>query len=116
MTNRSVWRYPENFRQTAMERFKCCENVVHLAKELGVPRQTLYRWHEESERDEGGEEPVLEKSRESRLRTEIRDLKRLLVEKTLEADFFEGALQKIAAQRREGRGSGEPAFTTTSGA
>jgi hypothetical protein len=62
----------------------------------------IYRWHEESERDEGGEEPVLEKSRESRLRTEIRDLKRLLVEKTLEADFFEGALQKIGAQRREG--------------
>jgi len=30
----------------------------------------------------------LEKSRESRLRTEIRDLKRLLVEKTLEADFW----------------------------
>jgi len=114
MTNRSVWRYPENFRQTAMERFKCCENVVHLAKELGVLRQTLYRWHEESARF-GGEEPVLEKSRESRLRTEIRDLKRLLVEKTLEADFFEGALQKIAAQRREGSGSGEPAFTTTSG-
>ena len=63
----------------------------------------------------GLREPVLEKSRESRLRTEIRDLKRLLVEKTLEADFFEGALQKIAAQRREGSGSGEPAFTTTSG-
>jgi len=34
MTNRSVWRYPEKFRQTAMERFKCCEDVVHLANEL----------------------------------------------------------------------------------
>jgi transposase-like protein len=116
MTNRSVWRYPENFRQTATERFKSCENVVHLAKELGVPRQTLYRWHEESERDEVGEEPVLEKSRESRLRTEIRDLRRLLAEKTLEADFFEGALQKVEVRRRKGSGYGEPAFTTTSGA
>ena len=115
MTNRSVWRYPENFRQTAMERFKCCENVVHLAKELGVPRQTLYRWHEESERNNGGEEPVLEKSRESRLRTEIRDLKRLLAENVVEVDFFKGALQQIEVRQRENRRPGELAFTASSG-
>jgi hypothetical protein len=37
----------------------------------------------------------LEKSRESRLQREIRDLKRLLGEKVLEVDFFKGALQQI---------------------
>jgi predicted RNase H-like nuclease (RuvC/YqgF family) len=99
----------------AVERFKKCENIEWLARELGVPRQTLYRWHEESERAVVGEEQPTEKSRESRLRREISDLKRLFAGKTLEADFFEGALQKIEARHRESSGSGERASTTTSG-
>jgi len=115
MINRRGWRYPESFRQMAVERFKCCENIEWLAKELDVPRQTLYRWNDESERMEVGEEPVTEKSRESRLRREISDLKRLVAEKTLEADFFEGALQKIEARRHGSGGSDELASTTTSG-
>ena len=49
MANGRGRRYPENFRRTAVERFKCCENIEWLAKELGVPQQTLYRWYEESE-------------------------------------------------------------------
>src|SRR5262249_243316 len=71
MANGRGWRYPEDFRRMAVERFKCCENIEWLAKGLGVPRQTLYRWQEESEQAEGGEEQVIEKSRESRLRREI---------------------------------------------
>jgi hypothetical protein len=115
MINRRAWRYPEGFRQMAVERFRCCENIVLLAKELDVPRQTLYRWFDESERMDVGEEPVTEKSRESRLRREISDLKRLVAEKTLEADFFEGALRKIEARRPESGGSDGLASTTTSG-
>jgi transposase-like protein len=115
MTNRRVWRHPENFRQMAIERFKSCENVVLLSRELGVPRQTLYRWLEQSERVGADGELATEKSRESRLRKESRDLKRLVAEKTLEVDFFKGALQKIGARRRESGGSGELASTTTSG-
>jgi predicted RNase H-like nuclease (RuvC/YqgF family) len=110
------WRYPENFCRTAVERFKCCENVEWLAKELGVPRQTLYGWHEESERAKDDEEQPPEKSRESRLRREINDLKRLVGEKALEVDFFKGALQKIEARRCESSRFGEQASTTTSGA
>jgi transposase-like protein len=67
MANGRGWRYPEIFRRMAVERFKCCENIEWLAKELGVPRQTLYRWHDELERSQDGEEPPTEKSRESRL-------------------------------------------------
>lgn len=115
MVNGQGWRYPEDFRRMAVERFKKCENIEWLAKELGVPRQTLYRWHEESERVEVGEEQPTEKSRESRLRREISDLKRLFAEKTLEADFFKGALQKIEARHHESSVSGEQAFTATSG-
>ena len=116
MSNRHGWRYPESFRRMAVERFKCCENIEWLAKELGVPRQTLYRWHEENERSAEEGEPVPEKSRDSRLRREVRDLKRLVAKQALELDFFRGALQRIEAGRRESSGSGEQAFTTTSGA
>jgi transposase-like protein len=115
MANRRGWRYPEDFRRAAVERFKNCENIEWLAKELGVPRQTLYRWHEERERADVGEDQPPEKSRESRLRGEISDLKRLFAEKTLEVDFFKGALQKIEARHRESSEIGERASTTTSG-
>lgn len=115
MTNRKVWRYPEAFRALALDRFNRCENVELLAHELGLPRQTLYRWHEQSERAEPDEQPVTAKSRESRLRKEISNLKRLVAEKAVEVDFFKGALQKIEVRRRESSGAGEPASTTTSG-
>ena len=109
------WRYPEDFRRMAVERFKCCENIWWLAKELGVPRQTSYRWHEESQRTASEGEPIPEKCRESRLRREVRELKRLVAKQALEVDFFRGALQKIEVGRRGTSGSGELASTTTSG-
>jgi len=43
MNKGRVWRHPETFQRMAVERFKCCESIEHLAKELGVARQTLYR-------------------------------------------------------------------------
>ena len=100
----------------AIERFRCCENIEHLAKELGVARQTLYRWHKKSECADEGQDAILEKSRESRLQREIRDLKRLLAEKVLEVDFFKGALRHIESRHRENSGSGRQTFTSTSGA
>lgn len=99
----------------AVERFKCCENIEWLAKELGVPRQTLYRWEEETEGNANEGEPVAEKSRESRLRREVRELKRLVAKQALEVDFFKGALQKVEAGRRGSSGSGDLASTATSG-
>jgi hypothetical protein len=41
-----------------------------------------------------GDEPLPENPRESTLRIEVSQLKRLLAEKTVELDFFKGALQK----------------------
>jgi hypothetical protein len=41
MNKGKVWRHPETFHRMAIERFKCCENIKHLAKELGVARQTF---------------------------------------------------------------------------
>ena len=47
--------------------------------------------------------------------TDSDDRSRLLADKTLEVDFFKGALQKIEARRQRNSGSGEMASTTRSG-
>ena len=81
-----------------------------LAKELGVHRTLLYKWRERMENKEG--EPA---GSERKLRAEIRELKRVLAEKTLEVDFFRGALQKIEARRQNKGISGGKASTPKSG-
>ncbi len=113
-----VRRHPEELRRVAIERFKSCENVALLAREIGIPRQTLYRWVDESERVETDEEGQLvpaTKDRESRLRKRISHLKHVLANKTLEVDFFRGALQRVKARRPRISAGGEMASTTTSG-
>jgi len=113
-----VKRHPEELREVAIKRFRSCENVAQLAREIGIPRQTLYRWIDESERvetDEDGQLVPATKCRESRLRKRISQLKHVLANKTLEVDFFRGALQRVRAQRRGSSAGGEMASTTTSG-
>jgi len=113
-----VRRHPEELRRVAVKRFRSCENVAMLAREIGIPRQTLYRWIDESERidmDEDGISLPLVKDRESRLRKRIGYLKQVLANKTLEVDFFKGALRRIKARRRGKSAGGELASTTTSG-
>ena len=103
-------KYPKALREIAVGRLKGCENVTALAKELGVHRTLLYKWRERMEKKDG--EPS---SGERKLRAEIGELKRVLAEKTLEVDFFRGALQKIEARRQSKRISGGKASTTKSG-
>jgi len=45
-------QHPEELRAAAIRRFRSCQNVAQLAREIGIPRQTLYRWIDESERVE----------------------------------------------------------------
>jgi len=113
MTKRRVTRYPKEFRQMAVERMRNCGNISALARELGIDRTVLYYWHSQAP---PGEDPWADDlSRTRALRKELRDLKRVLAEKTLEVDFFKGALQKVAARRRSSSGSGETASTRRSG-
>jgi transposase-like protein len=72
----------------ALERMKSCDNVSELARELGVDRSVLYHWRDLLPGLGGDGSAVNSPVRE--LRKEIRDLKRVLAEKTLEADFFKG--------------------------
>jgi transposase-like protein len=92
----------------AMERLKSCANVTALSKELGIDRAVLYKWRQRLDSGEGVAGTGSGKG-------EVDELKRLLAEKTLEVDFFKGALQKIAARRQNKSGSGEKASTTKSG-
>ena len=114
MAKKRVRRYTDEFRQMCVERLKQTDNIVELAKELGVHRRMLYRWRDQLEprAKKAGPPP---QSREARLRNEVNQLKRALAEKTLEIDFFKGALQKIEARRQQRDVTGAKASTTKSG-
>jgi transposase-like protein len=58
-----------------------------LARELGIPRRTLYRWQDQLEPIDDGEAPP-ENVKERDLRIQLATAKRLLADKALEADFF----------------------------
>ena len=115
VAKRRVGRYPKEFRQKAVERLKSCDNIVELSQELGVHRRLLYKWRDQFDPfDATSEKSPPENSRESTLRKENNQLKRVLVDKTLELDFFKGALQKVEARRQKSGISGERASTTKS--
>ncbi len=107
-------RYSRKFQRMAVERMKTSEDVVELARELGVTRRCLYKWRRKLEIIEPGEEALRPSTHASAHRKEIHRLKQLLADKTLEVDFFRGALQKIEARRQRSSGSGEMASTTRS--
>jgi transposase-like protein len=111
---KKVNKYPQAFRKMAMERLKTCRNVTELSSELGIHRTQLYKWRDQMEPVDDGLDPP-SNSHERELRNEIRELKRVLGEKTLEADFFKGALQKVEARRQSSSHSGAKASTTKFG-
>ena len=117
MGKKRVARYSLKFRRIAVERMKGCNNIATLAKELGVERKSLYLW-----RDQLDPESVIKrktgppgKSREAELEQEVSRLKRVLADKTLELDFFKGALQKVEERRRQSKTAGDKTSTSTSG-
>lgn len=117
MEKRRVGRYSQEFRRAVVERMKGCNNITALGKELGVERKSMYLWREQLD-----PESVIKrktgppaKSREIELEQEVSRLKRVLADKTLELDFFRGALQKVEGRRRQSKSSGGKTSTTTSG-
>jgi len=107
---RAVGRYPKAFRQMAVERLKGCDNIIALSRELGIHRRLLYKWRDQLEPIEDNVGPPAN-SRERELRQQVAQLKRVVADKTLEADFFRGALQKIEARRQSKDNSGGTAST-----
>jgi Transposase len=110
-------KYDEDFRQTALERMKTCQDVSALALELGVNRAQLYRFRNEAL----GRAPVprpeswLREKSDQRQRRRIAELESLVARQALELDFFKGALLRIEENRRKReQNSGKPS-TTKSG-
>ena len=107
-------KHSQAFREKAVERMKDGANVRALAEELGIHRRLLYKWREGL--DPQWRQRVGRAAPKARgLQQENRELKQALAERTLEVDFFKGALQKIEARRRRSASSGETASTTRSG-
>ena len=113
MAKKRVGKFPKGFRQMAVDWLNQCENIVALAKELGISRWLLYTWREKLEPTASGEGPPAN-SRESTLRNEVSQLKRVLAEKVLEVDFFKGALHNVEARRQRSGKAGARASTTRS--
>src|SRR5260370_33294801 len=104
-------RYVQPMAGAGME---SCHDVRELGRGLGVRPRCLYKWRRKLEMVEPGQEAPRPSTHASAHRKEIHRLKQLLAEKTLEVDFFKGALQKIEARRQRNSGSGEMASTTRS--
>ncbi len=107
-------RYSRKFQRMAVERIRNCEDVGELAQELGVTRRCLYKWRAKLDLLETGEESVRPSTHEASYRKQAQQLKQLVAGKTLEVDFFKGALQKVEARRQKRGASGEMASTTRS--
>ena len=116
---RRKWdRYSQEFRQQALERMKTCDNVKALAKELGVARQQLYWWKQRAEhRANPREAGATEDPRDRRIREltkKLAELEGVIGQKSLELDFFAGALRRIEESRQKKGMSGETASTLKS--
>jgi transposase-like protein len=111
-------RWPAEFRQRALERMKTCQNVKVLAKELGVARQLLYLWKQQAEGRKNASEPsASEDPRDRRIRElekKVGDLQGCIGQKTLELDFFAGALRRIEESRQKKGKTGATASTPKS--
>ena len=106
-------RTPE-FRQQALKRIQEESDLGLLAKELSVSVRTVYRWKDIQllGRVKPAREP---KPPEKKLEEEIRRLKQSLANRTMEVDFFRGALQRVKARRQRNTATGGAASMTKSG-
>jgi transposase len=111
-------RHSVEFKKQAVERMKTSENIQQLARELEIEKKLLYRWKYQFEgrpepRDANYAEDK-QKRAESKLEQENQRLKGALADKTLEVDFFKGALRRIEQGRQSITGSGASASTPKS--
>src|SRR5215472_15790531 len=101
------------FRQQALTRMQEESVLGVLAKEFAVCVRTVYRWKDIQllGRVKPAREP---KPHEKKLEEEIQRLKQSLANRTLEVDFFKGALQRVKARRQRNTAIGGAASTTRS--
>ena len=108
-------RHGPEFKASAVEQMKTCNSIVELSRQLKVHWRLLYRWRSEAEAALADKEQTAAEVREAALQAENTKLKLALADKTLEVDFFRGALRNIEALRPKPTRNGGAAFTTKSG-
>jgi transposase-like protein len=64
-------RYSKECRRKAVERLKTCDNVVALAKELGIHRRLLYKWRDQFAPFDENEEPATGRSPQATIRRKL---------------------------------------------
>ena len=116
---RRKWeRWSPALRQRALERMRRGENVEALAQELGATRSLLYWWKQRAEgRLKPKQSGTAEDPRDRRVRElerKVGELEGVIGQKTLELDFFAGALRRIEETRQKRSNSGERASTPKS--
>ena len=91
-------KYDDDFRQTALERMKACEDVTGLALELGISRGQLYRFQREAlgRKPEPRSEAWLKEKADERQRRRIADLERLVAQQALELAFPDLCTQRAS--------------------
>jgi hypothetical protein len=114
----------------AIQRVREGERVVSVARDLDFDKRLIYRWMakaesanaEEPEVSRGGPprnrqtmqrslRPSAEREYADAVVQENQRLKQALAEKSLEVDFFKGALQKVEARRQRTGKAGETPST-----
>jgi len=121
-------QYSKEFKLAAVARFEVAENVLDLARELGVSRELLYKWHKKFSaggasalRSTGRPRPVELPASEmvsegpgdevGRARRRIAELERKVGQQQLEIDFFLAALRHFKDRGPGSGGPGGPAST-----
>ena len=107
--------YTQEFREMALERMKVSSSITALAKELGIPRDRLHRWRRARVAQPEMETWSPPNREKLQVRRQLQQTQQLLAEKSLEVDFFKGALQKIEARRPKSGNAGGTASTSKSG-
>jgi len=111
-------RHSVEFKKQAVERMKASDSITALAQELSIERKLLYTWKYQFE---GRPAPRhanyaedKQKRAETKLEQENQQLRSALATKTLEVDFFKGALRRIKEGRQNSTASGSTTSTPKS--
>ena len=102
----------------ALSRLEKADNVMALARELGISRILLYRWASQvREKGEASLKPT-GRPRESggfcrplEASEKIAELEGMIGRQQVELDFFRAALQQVRGPRRRNGGPGDPTST-----
>ena len=92
-------RFSVGFKERAVVRMLQGERVRDLSREFLVARTTLYEWRQKAENRPGGNERErkIKDGEVGALQARIAELEAAVGRKTLELDFFQGALRRLAA-------------------